>query len=161
MREARNVTRNDRAIVKDPTRHRHSARSKCPRFEIHDAIGECDFVHLHRIFVQDFVREPVKAAVELALKGHNSVMPTIARVSDKPYKWKIGTADLSKVANVEKMLPRDYITPDGFHITAKGRRYLAPLIKGEDYPPYKDGLPQYVVLKNVAVRKKLSSEFKL
>ena len=102
-----------------------------------------------------------KAAVELALKGHNSVMPTIARVSDKPYKWKIGTADLSKVANVEKMLPRDYITPDGFHITAKGRRYLAPLIKGEDYPPYKDGLPQYVVLKNVAVRKKLSSEFKL
>lgn len=102
-----------------------------------------------------------KAAVELALKGHNSVMPTIVRVSDKPYRWKIGTAELSKVANVEKMLPRDYITPDGFHITAKGRRYLAPLIKGEDYPPYKDGLPQYVVLKNVAVRKKLATEFKL
>jgi ATP-dependent phosphofructokinase / diphosphate-dependent phosphofructokinase len=102
-----------------------------------------------------------KAAVELALKGHNSVMPTIVRVADKPYKWKIGTADLSKVANVEKMLPRDYITPDGFHITAKGRRYLAPLIKGEDYPPYKDGLPQYVTLKNVAVRKKLSTEFKV
>ncbi len=102
-----------------------------------------------------------KAAVELALKGHNSVMPTIVRVSDKPYRWKIGTAELSKVANVEKMLPRDYITPDGFHITAKGRRYLAPLIKGEDYPPYKDGLPQYVVLKNVAVRKKLATAFNL
>ncbi len=102
-----------------------------------------------------------KAAVELALTGHNSVMPTIVRVSDKPYRWKIGTAELSKVANVEKMLPRDYITPDGFHITAKGRRYLAPLIKGEDYPPYRDGLPQYVVLKNVAVRKKLATEFKL
>jgi 6-phosphofructokinase 1 len=102
-----------------------------------------------------------KAAVELALKGHNSVMPMIVRVSDKPYKWKIGTADLSKVANVEKMLPRDYITADGFHITAKGRRYLLPLIKGEDYPPYKDGLPQYVVLKNLPVKKKLSSAFAL
>ncbi|MGE0115544.1 MAG: 6-phosphofructokinase [Steroidobacteraceae bacterium] len=102
-----------------------------------------------------------KAAVELALKGHNSVMPTIVRVSDKPYRWKIGTAPLSKVANVEKMLPRDYITADGFHITAKARRYLAPLIKGEDYPPYKDGLPQYVVLKNTALRKKLSTGFKL
>jgi 6-phosphofructokinase len=102
-----------------------------------------------------------KAAVDLALKGQNSVMPTIVRVSDKPYKWKIGVADLAKVANVEKMLPRDYITEDGFHITAKGRRYLAPLIKGEDYPPYKDGLPQYVVLKNAPVKKKLGTPFVL
>ena len=100
-----------------------------------------------------------KAAVELALKGHHAVMPAIVRVSDKPYRWKIGVAPLEKVANVEKMLPRDYITPDGFHITAKGRRYLAPLIKGEDYPPYKDGLPRYVVLKNKPVRKKLKTGF--
>jgi 6-phosphofructokinase 1 len=100
-----------------------------------------------------------KAAVELALKGHHAVMPAIVRVSDKPYRWKIGVAPLEKVANVEKMLPRDYITPDGFHITAKGRRYLAPLIKGEDYPPYKDGLPQYVVLKNKPVRRKLKTTF--
>jgi ATP-dependent phosphofructokinase / diphosphate-dependent phosphofructokinase len=100
-----------------------------------------------------------KAAVELALKGHNSVMPTIVRTSQKPYRWRIGVAPLEKVANVEKMLPRDYITPDGFHITAKGRRYLAPLIKGEDYPPYKDGLPQYVVLKNKPVRKRLKAGF--
>jgi len=100
-----------------------------------------------------------KAAVELALKGHNSVMPTIVRVSDKPYKWKIGIAKLEDVANREKMLPRDFITPDGFHITAKARRYLSPLIRGEDYPPYKDGLPQYVCLKNVAVKKKLDSSF--
>ena len=71
-------------------------------------------------------------------------MPTIVRTSNRPYKWKIGLASLDKVANVEKMLPRDYITPDGFHITAKGRRYLAPLIEGEDYPPYADGLPKYV-----------------
>jgi 6-phosphofructokinase 1 len=100
-----------------------------------------------------------KAAVELALKGHHAVMPAIVRVSDKPYRWKIGVAPLDKVANVEKMLPRDYITPDGFHITPKGRRYLAPLIKGEDYPPYKDGLPRYVVLKNKPVRKKLKTGF--
>jgi 6-phosphofructokinase 1 len=100
-----------------------------------------------------------KAAVELALKGQNSVMPTIVRTADKPYKWKIGTAPLAEVANKEKMLPRDYITEDGFHITAKGRRYLLPLIKGEDYPPYKDGLPQYVQLKNAPVRKKLAEPF--
>jgi ATP-dependent phosphofructokinase / diphosphate-dependent phosphofructokinase len=102
-----------------------------------------------------------KAAVQLALKGHNSVMPTIERVSNSPYKWKIGMAPLSKVANQEKMLPRDYITEDGLHITAKARRYLAPLIRGEDYPPYRDGLPQYVVLKNVPVKKKLNTEFGL
>jgi 6-phosphofructokinase 1 len=102
-----------------------------------------------------------KAAVELALKGHNSVMPTIVRTSDKPYRWKIGMARLEDVANKEKMLPRDYITTDGFHITARGRRYLAPLIKGEDYPPYKNGLPQYVVLKNVPVRRKLKKRFVL
>jgi 6-phosphofructokinase 1 len=100
-----------------------------------------------------------KAAVELALRGHNSVMPTIQRVSDRPYRWKIGVAKLEDVANQEKMLPRDYITPDGLYITAKARRYLAPLIKGEDYPPYKDGLPQYVVLRNAPVRKKLRTTF--
>lgn len=100
-----------------------------------------------------------KAAVELALKGRNSVMPTIIRTADKPYKWKIGTARLDQVANREKMLPRDYITQDGLHITSKARRYLSPLIKGEDYPPYRDGLPQYVTLKNTPVRKKLANPF--
>ena len=102
-----------------------------------------------------------KAAVELALKGHNSVMPTIVRASNAPYKWKIGMAPLDQVANQEKMLPRDYITEDGFHITSKGRRYLSPLIRGEDYPPYRDGLPQYVTLKNAPVKKKLSEPFVL
>ena len=102
-----------------------------------------------------------KAAVEYALKGHNSVMPTIDRVSDKPYKWKVGMAPLSKVANVEKMMPKNFITPDGFGITEKCRTYLAPLMKGEDYPPYQDGLPKYVTLKNVAVPKKLPGQFKL
>ncbi|HUV99234.1 MAG TPA: 6-phosphofructokinase [Gallionella sp.] len=98
-----------------------------------------------------------KAAVELALKGQNAVMPTVDRISDKPYKWKIGVAPLSKVANVEKFMPRNFITADGFGITAKCRTYLLPLIKGEDYPPFKDGLPQYVRLKNVAVTKKLAN----
>ena len=97
-----------------------------------------------------------KAAVEFALKGHNSVMPTVERVSNAPYKWKVGMAPLSKVANVEKMMPKNFITADGFGITEKCRQYLAPLMKGEDYPSYKDGLPQYVTLKNVAVPKKLS-----
>jgi len=97
-----------------------------------------------------------KAAVELAIKGQNAVMPTVDRVSNKPYKWKIGVAPLSKVANVEKFMPRDFITSDGFGITAKCRTYLLPLIKGEDYPPFRDGLPQYVRLKNVAVPKKLA-----
>lgn len=101
-----------------------------------------------------------KAAVELALKGHNSVMPTVDRVSDKPYKWKVGMAPLAKVANVEKFMPRNFITADGFGITDKCRTYLTPLIKGEDYPAYKDGLPQYVQLKNVAVARKLQ-EFKV
>jgi len=102
-----------------------------------------------------------KAAVELALKGRNSVMPTIVRKSNKPYRWTIGVADLKDVANIEKKMPRDYITEDGFHITAKCREYLAPLIQGEDYPPFKGGLPAYVRLKNVAVPKKLSAGFKI
>jgi 6-phosphofructokinase len=100
-----------------------------------------------------------KAAVELAVKGHNAVMPAIVRTSNRPYRWKIGIAPLDRVANVEKMLPRDYITPDGFHITAKGRQYLAPLIQGEDYPPYENGLPRYVVLRNKPVRRKLKTAF--
>jgi len=102
-----------------------------------------------------------KAAVEFALKGHNSVMPTVQRISNKPYKWKVGMAPLDKVANVEKMMPADFITADGFGITEKCRRYLAPLIQGEDYPPYRDGLPDYVRLKNVAVPKKLAASFKV
>jgi len=94
-------------------------------------------------------------AVELALKGENAVMPTVERLSDAPYKYKIGVADLSKVANVEKFMPRDFITKDGFGITDKCRRYLTPLIQGEDAPKYKNGLPVYVTLKNEAVAKKL------
>ncbi len=99
-----------------------------------------------------------KKAVELALKGENAVMPTVDRLSDAPYKYRIGVAPLSKVANVEKFMPRDFITQDGFGITDKCKRYLRPLIQGEDYPKYgRDGLPVYATLKNVAVPKKLPS----
>jgi 6-phosphofructokinase len=102
-----------------------------------------------------------RAAVEFAVKGMNSVMPTIVRTSSRPYRWKIGMAKLSDVANVEKKMPRDFITPDGFHITTKCRNYLTPLIAGEAYPPYENGLPRYVRLKNAAVKKKTRTDFKL
>ena len=96
-----------------------------------------------------------KAAVAFALEGKNAVMPVIQRKRSKPYRWDIGEAPLGKVANVEKMMPRSFISRDGFGITARAREYLSPLIQGEDYPPYRDGLPQYVRLKNQLVRKKL------
>jgi len=96
-----------------------------------------------------------KAAVEMALAGKNSVMPAIVRKSSRPYRWTIGEAPLKKVANREKMMPKSFITRDGFGITAKCREYLEPLIRGEDYPPYRNGMPRYVRLKNVAVPKRL------
>ena len=96
-----------------------------------------------------------KAGVEFALAGDNAIMPTVDRISNSPYKWKIGKAPLSEVANVEKMMPMDFITDDGFGITQKCKDYLLPLIEGEDYPPYENGLPKYVVLKNQSVAKKL------
>jgi 6-phosphofructokinase 1 len=102
-----------------------------------------------------------KAAVELAVKGVNAVMPTIVRRSSRPYKWTIGHVPLDAVANKEKKVPRAFITPDGFGITTACRRYLEPLIGGEDAPPYSNGLPDYVRIKGVAVRRRLSSEYKL
>ena len=100
-----------------------------------------------------------EAAVQLGLQGKNAVMPTLERVSNKPYKWRIGVAALQDVANQEKLLPRDFISEDGFSITAKCHAYLQPLIQGEAYPPYKNGLPDYVRLKNVAVPKRLATGF--
>jgi 6-phosphofructokinase 1 len=96
-----------------------------------------------------------EAAVKFALAGKTAVMPTIVRGKGKRYTWTVGSAPLSKVANVERKMPRSYISKDGFGVTAKGIEYLAPLIRGEDYPPYKDGVPQYARLKNQLVKKKL------
>jgi len=101
------------------------------------------------------------SAVKLAIEGQNAVMPTIERISDHPYKWKLGTARLSRVANIEKKMPKKFISIDGFGITPSCERYLKPLIKGEAYPPYKDGLPKYVTLKNKSVKKKLNNNFKI
>ena len=96
-----------------------------------------------------------EAAVQFALEGKNAVMPVIKRKKTKRYGWEIGEAPLSRVANVEKKMPKSFITKDGFGITGKARDYLEPLISGEDYPPYKNGLPQYVRLRNKLVRKQL------
>ncbi len=100
-----------------------------------------------------------RAAVELALAGKTAVMPVIKRVSDSPYRWKIESAPLSRIANKEKMLPRRYITKDGYGITPAGRRYLEPLIRGEDYPPYVNGLPKVAKLRKVPVKARLDTKF--
>ena len=102
-----------------------------------------------------------RAAVEYALQGRNAVMPTVVRVSETPYEWEVGSADLADVANVEKFMPSDFISEDGFGITAACRRYLQPLIEGEDHPPYEKGLPTYVQLQNTAVPRRLASDFAL
>ena len=104
-----------------------------------------------------------RAAVQMALKGGNAVMPAIMRVSNRPYRWKIGAAPLRRVANVEKTVPKHFISADGFGITPRCRDYLAPLMRGEDYPPYRkdSGLPDYAQLKNAPVAKKLTRDFPL
>ncbi len=100
-----------------------------------------------------------RAAVELAIAGRNAVLPVIRRKSSRPYRWDIGSVAIEAVANKEKMVPRNYITEDGFGITAACRSYLSPLIGGESYPPYKDGIPQYATLKGRRVRKRLTKTF--
>ena len=102
-----------------------------------------------------FAARLCRAAVEFALEGKNAVMPTIVRTSDDPYEWEVGSAGLAAVANVEKKLPGEYIADDGFGVTEACLRYLRPLIEGEAYPPYKNGLPDYVTIKAAGVAKKL------
>ncbi|WP_293649921.1 6-phosphofructokinase [Thiolapillus sp.] len=98
-----------------------------------------------------------EAAVNMALEGHNSIMPTVDRKSSSPYQWEIGMAPLSEVANVEKMMPMEFITEDGFGITDGCKEYLYPLIQGEAYPEYDDnGMPRYVTMKGIAVPRKLA-----
>lgn len=100
-----------------------------------------------------------RAAVDKAVAGKSGIMVTIERGQGKKFSWSLGEASLAKVANVEKKMPRSFITKDGFGITQKARDYLQPLIMGEDYPPYKDGIPQYPKLKKVLAPKKLDTEF--
>ena len=100
-----------------------------------------------------------KAAVEAAVAGKSGIMMTIDRVSSSPYVWDIGETPLSGVANVEKMMPSEFISDDGFGITQTCREYLKPLIDGESYPTYKNGLPEYAHIKGVLVEKKLAETF--
>ena len=102
-----------------------------------------------------------KAAVEFALQGKTAIMPAIQRGKGKRYNWHIGEAPLQEVANRERKMPRDFISRDGFAITEKARDYLTPLIAGEAYPQYRNGLPVYTRLKLVAVPRKLKTAFKV
>ncbi len=101
-----------------------------------------------------------KAAVQYALEGRNAVMAAIKRTASNPYRWAVAPVPLADVANVERKVPREFIREDGFGITEACRRYLLPLTAGEDYPPYKDGIPAYVRIKGAAVRRKLKTDFK-
>ena len=94
-------------------------------------------------------------AVRYAIKGLNGVMPIIVRSKSEKYSWKIIPAPLSKIANVEKKLPNSFISKDGFDVTAKTIKYLKPLIQGEAYPKFKNGIPHSQKLKLVEVKKKL------
>ena len=102
-----------------------------------------------------------KAAVEFALRGRKDIMLTIERTQSNPYQWRIGEVALEKVANVEHKMPEHFISEDGFQITQACREHLAPLIEGESYPPYSNGLPNYVTLKNKLVTKKLTQPVEL
>jgi len=102
-----------------------------------------------------------QAAVEMAVQGKSSVMVSIVRGAGKKYSWSLGEVPLADVANMEKKMPRSFITEDGYGITQKARDYLEPLIAGEDYPPFKNGIPSYVRLKKILVPKKLADDFKI
>ena len=102
-----------------------------------------------------------RAAVDRAVEGETSIMISIERGAGPEYNWSLGSASLSEVANMEKFMPADFISADGFGITQKAREYLAPLIAGENYPPYANGLPKYAKLQNALVAKKLDTDFDL
>lgn len=102
-----------------------------------------------------------KTAIDYAIAGKGDLMLSIERLSASPYRWKISDIPLKKVANIERKMPRDFITNDGYGITTKCRDYLLPLIQGEDYPPYKNGLPNYIKLQNKLVAKKVGTVFEL
>ncbi len=86
----------------------------------------------------------VKAAVEKAQTG---VMITLNRLSDTPYMCGTDVYDIHAIANQEKMVPQHFISDDGSQITEDFLNYLRPLIQGELYPIFKDGLPAHLVRK--------------
>ena len=100
-----------------------------------------------------------KAAVEMAVAGKQAIMPIIVRESASPYRWSIGEAPLSEVANQEKMMPKDFISDCGFAITDKCREYLQPLIEGESFPPFENGIPKFTTIRGKLADKKLGTDF--
>lgn len=98
-----------------------------------------------------------KASVEFAVSGHNAVMASIVRESSAPYRWSVDKVSLEEVANFERKLPKTFISENGFNITDSCREYLQPLIEGEEYPTYLNGLPRYAKLKKVFTEKKLDT----
>ena len=98
---------------------------------------------------------------EFALAGKNAVMATIVRNPGEEYSWSIGEAPLAQVANVEQKMPRNFISDDGFDVTEPCLQYLRPLIQGESYPPFKNGIPQIAKLKKIKVEKLLNTPFSM
>ena len=96
-------------------------------------------------------------AVKYALSGENAIMPVIIRKKTKNYAWEIGKVNLSEVANVEKKMPKGFISKDGFGITQSCKNYLSPLVQGEAYPPYVNGILDIARLKKKLVKKKLKN----
>lgn len=101
-----------------------------------------------------------RAAVSYALQGKTDVMPVIQRTSDRPYRWQILPAALAGLMNREKRLPRGFLAADGYRLTARARAYFTPLIRGEAWPPFADGLPVHAQLKLKPVTRRLQSAFR-
>lgn len=86
------------------------------------------------------------AAVEAADRGETGKMPVIQRVSDYPYRVSTDIYDIHKIANVEKMVPREWINEKGNGVTEEFVKYARPLIQGEFAPIIVDGLPMHLRL---------------
>lgn len=97
-----------------------------------------------------------QAAVRAAIGGKSGLMPKIVRLNSAPYRWEIGLEPLENIANVEHLIPREWISEDGFLPNAAFIQYASPLIEGQVQIPHKNGLPQYTVLVKSPVEKKLA-----
>lgn len=101
-----------------------------------------------------------RKAVAYALHGLTNVMPVIVRTSDQPYRWQVAPKPLTGIMNREKRLPRTFLTADGYRLTARARRYFAPLIRGEAWPPFENGLPVHAKLRLQPVQRRMPRSYK-
>lgn len=88
------------------------------------------------------------SAVDAALMGKTGVVMAIKRVSDNPYSVTYEAVDVNKVANEAKTVPEDYINKDKNFVTQKFIDYISPLVVGEIYPEYENGVPKFLILDN-------------